>query len=174
MGKKILKISLICALILALCIIFGLLYVFVIKDKILYERYRYPNEGFFGKDLYSEITYDSTEYESEIGNRIVDRAYEVARYTGTEQDAETEMGDVGALDQYYYFDSKDAKAQEADFQLITCKITENEGHVWLAISLHRYDENGEYASGGCNNILSLWRIEYRDNEWYVVDTSAAP
>lgn len=157
--------------ILAILIVFITL---IFKDNFLYEKYRYPYEEFYGKDLYSEITYDCPEDESEIGNIMVGRAFEIANYTGTEQNAETEMGDVGALSRYYYFDSKDAITQEADFNLITCKINDNEGHVWVETTILRQDKNGENAGGGCREALSLWYIEYQNNQWNVVWASDGP
>lgn len=74
------------------------------QKKALYDEYRYPNEDFYGKELYSEICYDCSAYEAEIGNALVDKAIEVAKYTGTEE-AEKEIGDVGALSRFYYYNS---------------------------------------------------------------------
>lgn len=166
MKKKII-ICVICLLIFVLLTILILRYTKKNSISALYEKYQYPNEDYYGKDLYSEIDYECSEYESEVGIMIVNKAFEVAHYTGTEQDSETEMGDVGALSKYYYFDTKDAHTQEADFQFITCKITGNEGHVWVETTIMRYDENGNNAGGGGKEMLSLWYIKYQENEWYV-------
>lgn len=161
-------------------LIFVLLVIIILRYKEksytseLYEKHQYPNEEFYGKDVYSEIDYEFSEYESEVGNMMIDRAFEVARYTGTEQEAETEMGDVGSLSRYYYFNSKNTYTQESDFKFITCQITENEGHVWVETTVLRHDKNGENDGGGCRGALSLWRIENRDNEWYVVRASDGP
>jgi hypothetical protein len=172
--KKKLIISVICLLFFALAVIVILRYKGKNHMSELYEKYQYPNEDFYGKDLYSEIDYECSDSETEVGNMIVDKAFEVANYTGTEQDSETEMGDVGALSRYYYFDTKDAHTQEADFQFITCKITGNEGHIWVGATILRYDENGKNAGGGGRDMLSLWYIEYQENEWYVVKVLDTP
>lgn len=171
--KEILKISIICVLVLALLIISSLLFPSVFEDKILYEKYRYPDEDFYGKDLYSEIIYDCSEYESEIGNMIVDRAFEVASYTGTEQDSETEMGDVGALSRFYYFHYNHVVSQKVDFQFINCKISGSEGHVWVVYTHVGYDDSGSRATSS-SNILSLWYIEKQGEEWNVVRIMEAP
>lgn len=84
------------------------------------------------------------------------------------------MGDVGALERYYYFDTKDAVGQEADFELITCKISGREGHVWVGTTIQRFDENGQNAGGGGRDMLSLWYIEYQENGWYVVKILNTP
>ena len=144
------------------------------KTYKLYEKYRYPNEEFYGKELYSEILYECSVYETKIGNDLLERAVKVAEYTGTKEQAETETGDVGALSKYFYFDTKDAIVQEADFQFITCKITGNEGHIWVGATIHRFDENGENAGGGGKDMLSLWYIEYQESEWHVVKVLSSP
>ena len=43
-----------------------------------------------GKELYSEILHECSEYESEIGKEVLDKAMQVAEYTGTEE-AEDEI-----------------------------------------------------------------------------------
>ena len=144
------------------------------KKTELYYRYQYPNEEFYGEELYSEIEYNCTEYELDVGNIVLDKANDVAEYTGTYKDAEMELGDVGALRRYYYFESKDAVEQYADFQLITCKIIGNEGHVWVSSTIIRYDKDGKNAGGGGRDMLSLWNIELRDDEWYVTQVRNTP
>lgn len=140
----------------------------------LYRQYRYPNEAYYGKELYSEIDYKCSDYELEVGNEILNKATAVAEYAGTEQEAENEMGDVGALDRYYYFDSKDAVSQEAAFQFITCKITEYSGHVWVVSTVLRFNENGKTASNSERDCLDLWYIEKQGNEWKVVKAVTSP
>ena len=144
------------------------------KKHELYEKYRYPNEEFYGKELYYEILYGCSEYESKIGKEILDTAIQVAEYTGTKEDAENEIGDVGALSKYFYFDAKRAVAQEASFRFITCKITGNEGHVWVETTILRFDENGKNAGEGGRDMLSLWYIEKQGKEWNVVEIWATP
>lgn len=158
-------------------LIFVLLVVVIIifwKKHELYEKYRIPNEEVYGKELYSEILYACSEYESKIGKGVLDKAVQVAEYKGTKEGAENEIGDVGALSRYYYFDTKRAVAQETSFQFITCKITGNEGHVWVGTTILRFDENGENAGGGGSDMLSLWYIENRDGEWHVVKVFDTP
>lgn len=167
------KISIIFVLVIVVLTILYLLYTFILKDKILYEKYRYPCEDCYGKDLYSEITYDCSEYEFEIGNMIVDKAYEVALYTGTEQDAETEIGDVGVLSKYYYFNYKNVVSQKIDFQFITCKISGSEGHVWVAYTRVGYDDSGTRVTSSLD-CLAIWYIENQEDEWNVVQIRDAP
>jgi hypothetical protein len=171
--KKKLIISAICLLFFALAVIVILRYKEKNHMSELYEKYQYPNEDFYGKDLYSEIDYECSDSESEVGNMIVDKAFEVANYTGTEQDSETEMGDVGALSRYFYFDTKNAVSQEGTFRLITCSISGDEGHVWVVYTCEKYDEN-ETLINASYDILSLWYIENQGNEWYVVRIQEAP
>lgn len=102
-----------------------------------------------------------------------DQAIRVSEYTGDEQDSESVMGDVGALDKYYYFnipyyfDSLDTMTYDATFEFITCKITGDEGHVWMVTTLEsRYRDSGKIASGGWG-ILSLWDIEKTGDYWQV-------
>ena len=140
----------------------------------LYEHYRYPNEDFFGKTLYSEIDYECSADEAKVADMILDRALQVAEYTGTQQEAEVRLGDVGALSRYYYFDKKAAVTQEAHFKFITCMLTEDKGHIWVASTILRYDDNGEYVPGGGRDILTLWYIEYQEHEWQVVQVKEAP
>lgn len=165
-------------------LIFALLVVVIIicwEKHELYEEYRYPNEEFFGKELYSEILYGCSEYESKIGNEILDKAIQVADYKGTEEKAEKEIGDVGALRRYYYFvfynwkDPSQYKviSQEMNFKFITCKVTGDGGHVWVVYTRIMRDENGK-VTGGSANILCLWYIEKQEDEWRVVEIWEAP
>ena len=140
----------------------------------LYEHYQFPGEDFWGKTLYSEIDYEYSADEAEIANEILGRAIQVAEYTGTEQDSDTQMGDVGALNKYYSFNFKNSAAQDVDFELITCKITDDKGHIWVASTISRYGEDGQYVPGGGRDILTLWYIEHQDQEWRVVQVKECP
>lgn len=140
----------------------------------LYEHYQFPGEDFFGKTLYSEIDYEYSADEAEVANEILSRAIQVAEYTGTEQDSDTQARDVGALSKYYLYNSKDAVAQDVDFELITCKITDDKGHLWVASTISRYGEDGQYVPGGGRDILTLWYIEHHDQEWQVVQVKEGP
>ena len=171
------KIKIIAICLLSCCllmIIILLIYSKINQKSELYKKYQYPNEDYYGKELYSEIDYECSDYERKIGEMIVDRAMKTANYTGTEQDAKMEIGDVGALSRYYYFETKDVQSQEADFQFITCKITGNAGRVWVETTIKRYDENGNMLQGE-REMLSLWYIVDQDNyEWNVVAVFDTP
>ena len=143
------------------------------KKSELYVKYRYPNEEFFGEELYCEIDYKCSDFESEIGHMLIDKAIRVAEYTGSEQEADKEMGDVGALSDYYLFKLRGAVSQEMTFRFITCKIDEDEGHVWVVCTRIKYEESGKGINVG-SNILTLWDIEYQDGEWRVVESREAP
>lgn len=171
--KKILRICVVCLLLL-ITVTVGCIWMLE-KSKMsrLYEEYRYPNEEFYGKELYSEIDHKCSDHESEVGNVIVNKGLEVLQYTGTESDAETEMGDVGALSRYYRFQTSNTVSQEGTFQFITCKLSGDEGHVWVACTCKGYDENGNQVAG-FSDVLSLWYIENREGEWYVVRVQEAP
>ena len=129
MKRKVYPICILFLLFLGLLIIVALGYCKKNKMSALYKEYRYPNEEYYGKDLYSEIDYKCSDYELQVGNEIVNKGLEVLQYTGTEQDAEAEMGDVGALSRYYYFDRKNVVSQDGNFRFITCRISGNEGHI---------------------------------------------
>ncbi len=139
----------------------------------IYKEYQYPNEDFFGKELYSEIDYKCSEYELEIANMVIDRAKEVSDYIDIMENAESKLGDVGALSRYYYFNSENAVMQDVDFQIVTCKINSDEGHVWVVYNLVRYDKEGEPINS-CSDILTLWNIEKYGDEWRVVQVREAP
>ena len=68
---------------------------------------------------------------------------------------------------------QESASQKVAFQFITCKITGDEGIVWVAYTRSVYDENGEKITVGAN-ILSLWRIEKHENEWQVIRIEEAP
>ena len=172
MKKKIYLIGIFCLMIIACLAVM----IPRIMDKYeaykLYKKYQYPSEEVFGKELYSEITYRCSDYESEVGNLLIDQAIEVAEYTGIEQDAKKEIGEVYALDYYYLYKRNGAIAQEVTFQFVTCKISENSGHVWI-LCTKKYDEAGEVIYDG-SNIPSLWYIEKQEEEWRVVKVMEGP
>ena len=98
---------------------------------------------------------------------------EVSEYSGTKETAEKEMGDVGALSEYYYFDMKGAVTQEATFQFITCKITGDEGHVWVVTARRGYDPEGK-INGSRGEGLAIWYIENQEGNWYVTRVRETP
>ncbi len=143
------------------------------KKYILYEKYRYPNEEFYGKELYSEIGYHCSDYEKDVGNTLLDKAIMVSEYRGSEKDAESELGEVGALSRYYYYNTKGTSEQKAELQFITCKISGESGHIWLNSTVLNYDENGKCFSGG-RDMLTLWYIEKNGEEWFVEQVIETP
>lgn len=172
MGRK--KIILIITLLIFLS---GILMINLWKKHKLYEKYRYPNENFFGKELYTEIIYNCSDQELEVGNAILDNAMKVATYTGNKKNT-GEMSDVGALSRYYYYNWKvpaeyETVFQEMEFQLITCKITEDRGNVWVVYTRRMKSEDKKLIAGSWD-ILSLWEIEKQDGDWKVVKISEAP
>lgn len=161
---------------IALWILAGLALAIVIiifcRKYKLYEEYRYC-ESYFGKELYSEIIYTCSNYESEVGNMMVNKAAEVSAYLGGKEDIEDYIEDVGALNEYYYFHVKNAASQESIFQFVTCKISSNTGHVWVLSKSIWYDANGErVASVGEHPVL--WYIERFGDEWQVVEIDEQP
>lgn len=108
--------------------------------------------------MYSEIDDKCSEYELEIDNMVIDRATEVSDYIDIMENAESELGDVGALSRYYYFNSENAVMQDVNFQIVTSKINLDKGHVWVVYNLVRYDKEGEQINS-CSDILTLWNIE---------------
>lgn len=129
-------------------------------------------EEYYGKELSAEVNYQCTEQEAKIGNMMVAKALAVAQYTGKKQGAIRKLGVVGALlDKYYYFNTVDEQTKAVDFQFITCKINGIEGHVWVEIKMRSHDEN---VGDEEKNMISLWYLEYRIDEWYVVKILDTP
>lgn len=145
------------------------------KNKVVYSdlylKYQYPNEEFFGKELYSEIDHQSSPEEIELGKEIIDRINQIADYRGKKEDAVNE----GALNYYYYFHSgPPADWQELKMEFITCKISQNTGHIWIAYDRERYDENGEFVSGTWNALDLIQLRKDTDGEWVVTELRGAP
>lgn len=138
-------------LIVVMCIVAGMNYTSS-KMSGLYKEYQYPNEDFFGKELYSEIDYKCTEEESRVGSLIINKAVSVSDYSGKEEDA---------------------ASQEVPLEFITCKITGNTGHIWVVTKQTYYDSDGKML-GGSGSVLTLWSIENKEGEWCVVQVKEAP
>lgn len=62
------------------------------RKVIVYQEYRYPNEKFYGKELYSEITYNCSDREKEIGKMLLDQTVKISQYKDTEQEAGMNLG----------------------------------------------------------------------------------
>ncbi|MCM1496279.1 MAG: hypothetical protein NC089_10850 [Bacteroides sp.] len=164
-----------CLISIVYLLIFAGLTIFIIvfgRKRKLYEEYRYC-ESYFGKELYSEIIYTCSDYESEIGNRLVNKAVEVSAYLGVKENVADKMEDVGVLNQYYYFYRKNAASQDTTFQFVTCKINGNTGHVWVLSKSIWYDANGERIESAGEHPV-LWYIEKSGDEWKVVQIDEQP
>lgn len=173
MKRKECWMCIICSLSVLLLIMVVMGYWWKGKMSKLYEEYRYPNEEFYGKELYAEIDHECSGHELEIGNEIINKGLEVLRYAGLEQDVETSIGDVGALSKYFYFNRENSVVQEGNFQFVTCKVSENKGHVWVVCTYKGYDENGKQVNSS-SDVLALWYVEKQGDEWCVVKIREAP
>lgn len=142
------------------------------KESDNYRKFQYPNEDFFGKEVYSEIDYKANEEELEIGQTVVDQATKVFNYLGAEEEADQT---VGALTRYYYFSyHPDTKTVDANVELITCKKVDGQYHVWAVYTVERYDEHNQVTNGSAG-ILTLWTCQVDDNgNVKVIDVKEAP
>lgn len=141
----------------------------MIKEKLIWEikgkeKYKFCEE-FYGKDLYKEIDYKSTEKEQEIGEEIALMMKTTLEYVGEEEDA---VEDVGELKRYYYFPhyAKPFSCQ-CNVSVITTKVEGNKGHVWLTYSVARYDSDGSLMCSA-GDVLTLLYIEEENDVWKVV------
>ena len=114
-------------------IIIGSLLIFI-KEKpknSLYEKYEWA-EYFYGKKLFSEIDYKSTNEEEMIGEKIMKQMEDVLSYIGREEDA----AEMGALDTFYWFNQGDKDirpaTQKSKVIFFNAKISRDEGHVWCS------------------------------------------
>ena len=142
------------------------------SESKLYTKYKYPNEEFYGKELYSEIDNQSGEDELKVGHDVVSQADAVFHYLGKEAEADKT---VGELVTYYYFSGySDTRKVYANVKLITCKKVDSQYHVWAVYSIERYDKNDELVNGS-SDILTLWICEKdKSGNVKVVDISEAP
>lgn len=112
------------------------------KEKALSEQYE-SAEYFYGKKLFSEIDYKSTNEEEMIGEKIMKQMEDVLSYIGREEDA----AEMGALDTFYWFNQGDEDirpaTQKSKVIFFNAKISRDEGHVWCSYTVRRYDEEGE-------------------------------
>lgn len=159
------------------CGVKGYLYLdneFGFFESDLYKHYKYYGEDFYGEELYSEIDYKCSDYEVEIGNMLVDKLREVAAYVGPEEEADY-IEELGELNEFYIFNIGDSNAvsQEVSLEFITCKIDDDEGHVWVVYTRDGFDKNGEWICGSFD-CLMLWYIEKIDDEWVVVRNREQP
>ena len=136
----------------------------------LYLEYQYPDEEFFGKELYSEIDHQSSPEELEFGKGILVKINQRADFRGNKEDALNE----GVLNWFYYFDGcPRAVDQDLKAELITCKLSVNTGHVWIAYDREQYDENGELACGSWHILELITLRKNFDGEWVVIEIKEA-
>lgn len=142
------------------------------KESDIYKEYKYPNEKFFGKEIYSEIDYKCNEEEEKIGKEIVEIAKSVFTFVGDEKDANM---DVGNLKKYYWFKDSGVSIVNCSIEHITTKIIDNKGHIWVTYSIFRYDNQRKLINKS-DNILACWEIclDKETEKWEVVDIREAP
>ena len=138
----------------------------------LYLQYQYPNEQYFGADVYSEILYEYSEDERTAVNVIMETAEEIFSYVGPKvvTNRATE-----ALERYY--PHLDIASEEHVLELITVTLDEQSGVMWVAYSRQAFDNSGNlvYGAGGENEkILARWELEQIDGIWIVVKINEAP
>lgn len=163
--KKLLVITII-------CIISIVVYKCVFFETDLYKKYKYPNEEFFGKEVYSRIDHKATQSERSVGMEMFDKVRLVSEYTGTEEDADY-VEEIGELNDFYYFTRVGAASQKVDLTFITCELDDENGMIWVEYDRRYFDEKGEFI-GGSSDVLMLWSIEKIDGKWMVVNSSEAP
>lgn len=163
--KKILVITIIfiIAIVVYRCVFF---------ETDLYKKYKYPNEEFFGKEVYSRIDHRATQSERSVGMELFDKVRLVSEYTGTEEDADY-VEEIGELNDFYYFTRVGAASQKVDLTFITCELDEDNGMIWVEYDRRYFDEKGEFI-GGSSDVLMLWNIEKIDGKWIVVNSREAP
>ena len=127
---------------------------------LLYWHYQYPNEQYFGTDIYSEILYICTKDERKAVSNIMDAAEKAFSYVGPKVDANDASDEIGMLARYYPY--CDIAAEEHLLELITVKLKAQTGVMWVAYCCQAFDSNGDlvYASGNKNQkILARWELE---------------
>lgn len=134
-------------------------------ESALYKKYKYPNEDFFGKKLYSEIDYGCTAEEKKIGENIVNGAYE---YVMTEN--KDIKGSYEMLFGWYFKDGY--KINDLKINLITSKIDENIGHIWVDVFISAESQDGKIKPRSRG--LELWIVEKKDNDWVITGSKSAP
>ena len=140
------------------------------KPNGIYERYRYPAEEFYGKELYSEIDYICTEEERKAGDKLVKTALSILSCSGEESLNQ----EVGGLKAYYAKESyPDTAFTVCEVRQITTKIMGERGHVWAVYSVKRFGKDGEIVNQS-EDILTLWIIEKKNGEYLVASVVEAP
>ncbi len=136
-----------------------------------FEKYK-DYESFFGTSIYATISYKMSENERDVVQPVLGVAEKVFSYTG-----EIGLADksVGELKRYYYlYNAKDKiTSVNVDLKLITAKINQDDGIVWVSYSVSRYNDAGTLVNGSAD-VLSYWQIEENDGVWVVVDVIEPP
>ena len=60
------------------------------------------------------------------------------------------------------------------FEFVTCNIDKDQGHIWVASTIQRYNANEEILPGGGKDIRCLWYIEHHEDAWNVVRILESP
>ena len=120
----------------------------------------YVDRSFFSEKELKLIDYSSSEKEMEIARQVVEVAQKIAN--GESQD------NSNILFQKYapnaHFDNCDKV--DLNIKIISCKIENNLGFLWVVYTCTRYDGKGNKINGS-ENILSLWYIKNVDGIWSV-------
>ena len=128
---------------------------------IYYEpinKYDKTVADFFGRDILKELKHKSNKEEIEISNQILNYAKEVS---------EGQVVDDSKLYKFYSpYSYNGCKRVELNVEMITCKISGDEGHLWVKTHYKRYDKNDEVFSFG-SVPLSLWYIKKVNQKWVV-------
>jgi len=138
----------------------------------LYQQYKYPNEHFFGKQVYSEILYEYTDEEKSVGDAILETARAIFSHLGGKDRANDT---VGALFRYYF--NEDMASEEHGLELVAVKLEGPAGWMWVAYHRRAFDSNGNLAYGSGSQqhkILARWELNQADNGWIVTKVSEAP
>jgi len=168
MNKKILILLVIIIIVLICFVILNKLF----AQDILYQKYRAKHERFFGEETYSEIKYKYSKQEKNVANDILKVADEAFSYIGSK----SEMPDKFNALKHYCIDKElyeNATKEKHTIKLVTIKIEDNNGYMWVVYSNSAFDDKGDLQCGS-GNILTRWTIEKENDKWIVVDWSEAP
>jgi len=121
--------------------------------------------------IYSTIDYQITEVERSAVKPVLSTAEKVFTYTGTKADADQT---VDALASYYHYsDENPFSTSKCNLQLITAKVDQSSGYMWVVYSDEQNDQGGKIVSGS-RDILSYWKLEKADGKWNVVSIKEHP
>jgi hypothetical protein len=128
-------------------------------------------KDFFGSRVFASLDHPSTEEDRALVAPVLATAFKVFTYVGKKADADP---NVGALSQYYHdSDASPLKTYTCDLQLITARVVNNRGFLWVVYTDTQYDQDGKLV-GGSSDILSYWEIEKKEDRWQVIDITEHP